>query len=328
MKAIGLVSFGLDSLLACHFVAAQGIEPLLYYLAIGFSKRDIHSFIQGRTKQRILGRAVAAVNLFARFKPILFQPAHGYGKNLNPCIDCKILMLRTAGRLMVQQGAEFIFTGEVKGQRPMSQMPGTLALIERRAGVAGKVLRPLSAKVLPATEMERRNVLDPRFLFAISGRERKRQLAMAREVGISPVPAPGGGCLLTDPRFSQRLKRAMHFYGAEGLTQRIVCALRLGRQFFFHHQAHAVLGRNEQDNTLLAKLAGNTPCLFPEDQKGPMALVFMPQGPASGVLETVAAVVRSYSDNDVPVVVTEAGRVVQRLKPVACSRETIKQWLV
>jgi len=179
---------------------------------------------------------------------IVRNPRFGYGKNLNPCVDCRIFMLKKAKKYAKDIGAKFIFTGEVLGQRPMSQHRGALNLIEREAGLEGKILRPLSGKLLPRTEIEEKKLVSHEALRDISGRSRKRQIEMTREFNITNYPCSAGGCLLTDREFANKLRDL--FQHKKSVTVREVSQLKVGRHFRFGKNK-IIVGRNEAENKVL-----------------------------------------------------------------------------
>ncbi len=184
---MGLCSGGLDSILAALVLQNQGIHVTWICFETPFFSAD-------------QARKAAALHL-------LHAPKAGFGKNMNPCIDCHALMFATAARVMKQDGYDFLFSGEVSGQRPKSQTRNSMRQVEKLSGCQGKILRPLSAlHLLPETEMERQGMVDRNLLLGISGRSRKVQMQKAKELGITDYPSPSGGCLLTDPGFSRRLK--------------------------------------------------------------------------------------------------------------------------
>jgi tRNA U34 2-thiouridine synthase MnmA/TrmU len=190
---------------------------------------------------------------------------------MNPCIDCRILLFKKAKEAMQKEGASFVVTGEVLGQRPMSQRLDTMRLIERESGLNGLVLRPLSAKALEPTIPEARGWIERNKLLAISGRGRRGQFTLAAEFGIKDYPCPSGGCLLTDPEFSRRLKDLMRHQEFDLGDIRL---LKVGRHFRLNAQAKLVVGRNEEENGVLGSLAQDEDYLFmpDDDTAGPTAL--------------------------------------------------------
>ncbi|WP_417913212.1 thiamine biosynthesis protein [Candidatus Electronema sp. TJ] len=259
VTALGLFSGGLDSILACRIVAAQGIRVQALKFVTPFFGHELLAEPE-RFRQQMLdkyGIEAELIDLSAGYIELLRRPAHGFGKHFNPCIDCKIMMLRRARELMAERGAAFLFTGEVRGQRPMSQQMETLNLIEKKAGCQDILLRPLSAKLLSPTLPERQGLVDRERLHGFAGRGRKGQLALARELGISDFPAPAGGCVLTDPILAARIERfyaGLFTVGSEDITAGDIRLLLLGRQFRLPGGHWLVLGRNEQENDRIAGL--------------------------------------------------------------------------
>ncbi|WP_417915230.1 thiamine biosynthesis protein [Candidatus Electronema sp. JM] len=279
VTALALFSGGLDSILACRTVAAQGISVCALKFVTPFFGHELladEDKFRQETRRKY-GIEAELIDLSAGYLELLRRPAHGFGKNFNPCIDCKILMLRRARELMAERGASFLISGEVRGQRPMSQQLDTLQLIENKAGCQGILLRPLSAKLLPPTLPEQQGWVDRERLHAFAGRSRKGQLALAKDLGISDFPAPAGGCVLTDPILAARIER---FYNGlfaikpEEITTDDISLLLLGRQFRLPGGFWLVLGRNERENERLAALRGPDDWLLhmPE-RSGPLALL-------------------------------------------------------
>ena len=255
VSAIGLFSGGLDSILACRVIAAQGIRVVALKFVTPFFDHDLLADEASYTREmaRKFGIDVRVVDISPGYVQMLENPAHGFGKHFNPCIDCKIFMLRRARELMAHYGASFIFTGEVLGQRPMSQRRDTLRVIERDSGCEGLLLRPLCAKLMSPIKAELEGLVDRERLHAFSGRGRKAQKQLAAEFAIDDYPAPAGGCMLTDPNLAARIK---HFY--QGLfsfgQQRAVDDIRLlsvGRQFRLNEDVWFILGRDERENNRL-----------------------------------------------------------------------------
>jgi tRNA U34 2-thiouridine synthase MnmA/TrmU len=218
-----------------------------------------------------LNLKLIAIDVSGEFLEIVRKPKHGYGSNMNPCIDCRILLFKKAKEIMEKVGASFVITGEVLGQRPMSQKLHTMRVIEKEAGLEGLVLRPLSAKVLEPTIPEEEGWIARDKLLAVSGRGRREQIDLAGKLGINDYPCPSGGCLLTDPEFSKRLKDLMK-YGEFNLENTRL--LKIGRHFRLNDTAKLVVGRNEKENEQLLNLARENDYLFmPTDElAGPASL--------------------------------------------------------
>ena len=250
---MGLFSGGLDSILACRIVADQGIRVQALKFITPFFDHALLSQKQRyqdeiRTK---FGLDVELVDLSDGYLELLHNPSHGFGRNFNPCIDCKIMMLTRARELMDRYGASFIVTGEVLGQRPMSQRRDTLNIIERDAVCKDILLRPLSAQLMKLTLPERQGWVDRDRLCAFAGRGRKPQIALARKLGITEFPAPAGGCVLTDPNLASRIERfynEMFTIGRAAFQVNDIKLLLVGRQFRLPGGHWLVLGRNEHEN--------------------------------------------------------------------------------
>ena len=268
-RAVALISCGLDSLLAARIVKDQGIEIVGLHFEHCFLPE--HKSTLKRVSEE-LDVSIAVRNVSNEIIALLENPAHGFGANINPCIDCRIMSFEIAGDYMKEVNASFIVTGEVLGQRPMSQNRQALSLIERESGLEGKILKPLSSLLLEPTEPEKTGVVDREKLFGFKGRTRRPQLELARQLGLVEWLTPAGGCLLTDPGFSSRLKTVM----AMGLTinENIVEVVKSGRLFRLHENTMLVIGRNQRENLELEKLAGAGDFVFwPEDAPGPTALL-------------------------------------------------------
>lgn len=262
---MALVSGGLDSSLAAKLIKGLGVDVLALNFRIPFSGDKKEAITQN------LGLPLEEIFLKEEFLEVVRKPSHGYGSNLNPCIDCKILMLRRAGELMRQRGASFIITGEVLGQRPMSQHKQALAQIEKEAGLTGLVLRPLSAKLLAETIPEKEGWVKRDKLLAFSGRGRRAQMELAGDLGIKDYPTPAGGCLLTDPEFAKKLKDLIN---CRQLNLDNIELLKTGRYFRLSPSAQLIVGRNDAQNCRVAQLAREGDYLFFPDENiaGPTAL--------------------------------------------------------
>ncbi len=274
MKAIALISGGLDSTLATKIIQDLGVELIALNTVSPFCLCNHRSsggcFHAVNDVAGDLGIKLVSVNVSEEMLKIVTHPKYGYGSNMNPCIDCRILLFIKARELMQKEGASFVITGEVLGQRPMSQKLHTMRLIEQESGLEGLVVRPLSARVLKPTIPEKEGWLERDKLFAISGRGRREQFSLAAEFGINDFPCPSGGCLLTDPEFSRRLKDLMQH---SALNLGDVKLLKLGRHFRILTEAKLVIGRNEKENAQLPGLAKAGDYLFyPLDLPGPTAL--------------------------------------------------------
>jgi tRNA U34 2-thiouridine synthase MnmA/TrmU len=299
MKAIILLSGGLDSTLAAELMSREGLELLAVNFKTPFCLCDRRSANLGcgsnaRRVAAALGIELKVINATIDFLEVLKDPEHGYGANMNPCIDCRILFFKKSKQLMEETGASFIITGEVLGQRPMSQFRRQMELIEREAGLDGLVVRPLSAKLLPPTVPEKMGWIKRENLLEIAGRSRKPQIALAKDLGIRDYPCAAGGCLLTDPVFARKIRDLID-HGELEISN--IDLLKVGRSFRLGDNAKLVVGRNEGENKVLSLLARAGDILFgPTKINGPIALgrgSFPP-----GLLEVACRIVARYSDRE------------------------------
>jgi tRNA U34 2-thiouridine synthase MnmA/TrmU len=247
-KALVLLSGGLDSMLATKLVVNQGIGVEAVNFVTLFSTHDERS-IEKFCEE--IGVSLHKVSLGQEFLDVVVNPRHGYGSQMNPCIDCRILAFKKAKELAEKIGADFLVTGEVLDERPFSQKRDRMLLIEKEAGLEGKILRPLSAKLLPESEPEKKGLVNRDELFAIKGRRRLPQIELAEKLGISEYPNPSGGCLLTDPRFAERLKEHLKHEKRLSLTDAEL--LRVGRHFRVD-KAKVIVGRNREENERLLSI--------------------------------------------------------------------------
>lgn len=295
-RAVALYSGGLDSTLAILTVQQQGIEVVavtfLTHFGCDISDRSSCSKNPFSAAEKF-GFEVKLSHLSDTFIEIVKNPKFGHGKNMNPCMDCRILMLKEARAFMDMIGAEFIVTGEVLGQRPMSQRRDALHIIDREAGLKGYVLRPLSAQLLRPTIPEEQGIVKRELLYRFSGRSRKPQMALAGELGLTDYPAPAGGCLLTEPNYSYRLRELLTYDREPSYDDLLL--LRLGRHFRLSPDCRIIVGRNKAENEMLLKLATKMDrCLRVEGFGSPITLV---KGPANReVIQTAASLCARYSD--------------------------------
>jgi len=248
MKAIALLSGGLDSTLAARLVLDQGIEleALNFMTVFCTCTNKGATCLASQKAVETLGIPLRVFNVSEEYLNVVRNPKHGYGSNMNPCIDCRIFMLKKAKVYMEESGASFIVTGEVLGQRPMSQRRDAMRLIEKEAGLEGLILRPLSAQFLPVTLPEREGWIDREKLLNIQGRSRKPQMKLAEQFNIRDYPCPAGGCLLTDPGFARRIRDLMDHQYDFSLND--VHLLKFGRHFRLSPTVKLVVGRNEEEN--------------------------------------------------------------------------------
>jgi tRNA U34 2-thiouridine synthase MnmA/TrmU len=294
-KALALLSGGLDSTLAVKVMLEQGIAVEALNFTSPFctcTGRNAGCKSEAVRVAEEFNIPIKVMNKGVEYLEIVRRPSHGYGKAMNPCIDCRIFLLRKAKDYMAESGADFVITGEVLGQRPMSQRRDTLRLIERESGLAGLLLRPLSAKHFQPTIPEIEGWVDRERLLAIQGRSRKEQMRLADELDVKNYPCPAGGCLLTELSFVSKVRDI--FGHCDELNLRDFRLLRIGRHFRIAHRTKLIVGRDEAENNLLEKQIqpgeANVRWL---DGGGPLGVIF---GEANAsALETAAKIVLRYT---------------------------------
>jgi len=294
-KAVALFSGGLDSTLAILTMLRQSVDinAIVFQTQFGCVADEALSSNDPFSVAEKFGFGVRLCNLSDKFIEIVKNPEFGYGRNMNPCIDCRILMLKEARVVMDTAGADFIITGEVLGQRPMSQRRDTFNLIDREAGVTDYVLRPLSAKLLKITFPEAKGIIKREMLYGFNGRSRKPQKALAEEFGLIDYPSPAGGCLLTEPNYAHRLKDLLTYDPAPGF--RDVDLLRIGRHFRFSPFCKIIVGRNKTENAAIQSMSMNGDWLLKVEGYGsPVTLV---SGEITDeALKAAASICARYSD--------------------------------
>jgi len=248
MKALAVFSGGLDSMVAVALMRSLEIEVLGLFFETPFFSSE-----KARKSAESIRLPLKIVDITGIHLDVVKNPRHGYGANMNPCIDCHTLMLSQAGRMLESQGADFIFTGEVLGQRPMSQHKRALSLVATGSGFGELVLRPLSARLLPPTVPELKGWVKRESLLDLSGRSRKPQMVLADGFGIQEYPSSGGGCLLTDVIFSRRLRDL--FSSKPDVKVREIELLKIGRHFRAGPQTKLIVGRNQKENERICSLA-------------------------------------------------------------------------
>lgn len=265
-RALLLFSGGLDSILAAKILEAQGIDVTALTFVSYFWNAEQAKESAKKNSIKLIIRDISAGHL-----AIVRNPRFGRGAGMNPCVDCHLLMLKTAKKIAREGKFEILVTGEVLGQRPMSQNIRALRLIEKQADLEGKILRPLSAKALPETEYEKTGFVAREKLEGISGRSRKTQLALSKKFGVKYFPTPAGGCILTDKEFSKKLDELLR--NIKSIKKSDIDLLRLGRHFWIG-KTRIVIGRNHEENLALRKLAEENNILVePKDIPGPTAFV-------------------------------------------------------
>ncbi len=296
VKVVSLFSGGLDSSLAILLMLRQNIEvhAVMFLTHFGCDIVDRSSCSHDPYPMaEKFGFKVRVCHLGEKFVEIVKNPRFGHGKNLNPCVDCRILMLNEAKYVMEQLGAEAIVTGEVLGQRPMSQMKNNLNLVEKVTGLRGRLLRPLSAKLLKPTIPELEGKIDRERLESINGRSRKRQMELAEEFGLTDYPTPASGCLLTDPNYTRRLRDLLKY--SPDIDFKALNLLKVGRHFRFSPDAKIIVGRNEEDNDRIERYKRPDDIVFEAKETGSPTTIL--QGnPTADAIEFAARTTARYCD--------------------------------
>ncbi len=288
VKALSLFSGGLDSIVSVKLIQEQGIEVLGLTFRTPFFGDE-----KPKAAASMISLPLLVLDITDEHLVIVKAPRYGYGKNMNPCIDCHALMLRIAGEKMEEMEYDFLFTGEVLGQRPMSQSRQMLHVVAKNSGFADRILRPLSARLLPETLPEKEGKVDRARLLDISGRGRKRQMEMAARYGITEYSNPAGGCLLTDPMFSKRLKDL--FVSRSDFTIRDLELLKVGRHIRLQEGYKVIVGRNKKDNQSLEPLVEDGDAVFQmRDFPGPLCM--LPGGGPEEMEREAAAICAAYGD--------------------------------
>jgi len=273
-KVVALLSGGLDSQLAVRMMQEQGFDVSAVAIKTPFCDFDCGRGCGFEIRERAddLNVNLKTVYLGDEYIEMLKHPKYGTGAGFNPCIDCRAMMFEAAKKHMDEIGAEFIISGEVLGQRPMSQHAPALRTIEKESGLVGKIVRPLSAGLLPETDPEREGLIKRENLGMIKGRTRKNQLEMAKKYGIENPPNAGGGCLLTDPTFGIKAKDL--FEHVETPTINDIDLLKIGRHFRLDEQTKFVVGRNKDENEMIKAIAlPNDILLEARDHVGPVSIL-------------------------------------------------------
>lgn len=342
-KAVALISGGLDSMLAARMMLAQGIhvEGINFYT--GFCVEGHTHAIRRRDRSKPkrnnalwvaeqLNIKLHIVDIIEEYKSILVNPIHGYGANLNPCLDCKIFMVKKAMEWMKSQEFDFIVTGEVIGQRPMSQRKDTMPIVANASGAEDLLLRPLCAKNLPPSKPEREGWVDRGKLYGFSGRSRKPQIALAKEFGIEDFAQPAGGCcFLTDRQYSARLADLWRYRGSKQYDLDDIILLKVGRHLRPASDYKLIIARDEGEVNFLLGYRKDYVTFNTISHTGPLALM---QGTASEAqIKDAAAIVARFSkgkiEENVEVQITCPGEVpvniwVKPISPLAMQPE----WMI
>ena len=284
-KAVSLISGGLDSMLATKAMLDQGIhvEGINFYT--GFCVEGHTHAIRKKDKAKPkrnnalwvaeqLGIKLHIIDVIDEYKDVVINPKHGYGSNLNPCLDCKCFMVKKAHEWIQENGFDFIITGEVVGQRPMSQRRDTMPVIQRESGAEDRLLRPLCAKILPETLPEREGWVDREKLFEFNGRGRKPQIALAGQMGIEDYAQPAGGCcFLTDAAYSNKLADLWTTRGERQYELDDIMLLKVGRHLRPRPHFKLIVGREEGENRFLEGYRKQFTHIIPVSHPGPLVLI-------------------------------------------------------
>ncbi len=311
ITAIGLLSGGLDSTLAVLMLRQQGINIKGINFRTGFcltgstkdsgdgdSKIKNISNSDSLSMMTEMGVSIEIIDLSDNYLDVLHHPKFGYGKNVNPCIDCRIHMFKAAREIMEKSCAQFVFTGEVLGQRPKSQHLVQLRIIEKHSGLEDRLLRPLSAKLLKPTLPENEGWIDRSRLLALQGRTRKPQMKLARELGLTDYPTPAGGCCyLTDPSYGRKVQDLWCNKSRDDIGWNDYMLLKVGRHLRVNNDLKVIVGRNEHENLMLSKFKGRRPLLEVEAFPSPIALIDDESGKTTTEeIEIAAGITARYSD--------------------------------
>ena len=288
VRALGLCSGGLDSILSGLVLREQGIEVEWVSFETPF-----FNAAKARKASKMTGIPLTVKPIFSIYIGMLKNPPAGYGKYMNPCMDCHTLMFKQAGEMMPAGGFDFLFSGEVLGQRPMSQNKQSLNYVAKHSGYKGYILRPLSAKNLAETIPEKKGLVDREQLLDITGRGRKRQMELAKKFGVTEYPAPAGGCLLTDKNYTIRLREI--FEHQETCSENELHLLKYGRHYRLNPENKLIVGRTEKDNEQILKY--HTPAtdtvIDVKDYPSPIGLI--PHGAPDNVVMLAASICTGYS---------------------------------
>jgi tRNA U34 2-thiouridine synthase MnmA/TrmU len=324
VRALGISSGGLDSILSGLVLRNQGIHVEWITFVTPF-----FSSTKAQKAGRQAGIRLHIQDITDDYLKMLVDPPAGYGKNMNPCMDCHALMFQKAGEFMQAHGFDFLFSGEVQGQRPMSQNANSLRYVAKHSQFAPYILRPLSAQCMPETQMERQGLVDRSRLLDFSGRSRKPQMALAEKLGVSDYPSPAGGCLLTDPGYSMRLKDLMEHDAP--LSSRNLHLLKFGRHMRLNPNTRIIVGRTKQDNEQIFRYCDpqHDTVIKVSDYPGPTVVI--PGKAAKEMIFLAGAICAGYSkapeSKSIKVQVSHAGH-VEQITVLSILPEEAKRFLI
>ncbi len=330
VRCVALLSGGLDSTLAVKLMKDMGVEVKALAIKTPFCDFDCGKGCGFRVKEVAdsLGVDLKTVYLGEEYIEMLKSPKYGYGSGMNPCIDCRVMMYRVAREYMGECGADFIITGEVLNQRPMSQNMRALRIIEKESNLEGKVLRPLSAKQLKPTEAESRGLVKRDMLLGIKGRSRRVQMELAKQLGLD-APNAAGGCLLTDRQFARRIKDLLEHVHSPTLND--IELLKVGRHFRLSRDAKLVVGRNKDENEIIESLMQDGDIMLePKDVKGPKALLRCSKDKMDErIVALAASIVCRYSDADGPCTIVISDNItVKEIKSEPITNEMLESYRI
>ncbi len=323
-RALGLCSGGLDSMLAGLVLRQSGIEVEWITFETPF-----FSAAKARQASQITGIPLTVKPIYPIYIKMLKNPPAGYGKYMNPCMDCHALMFRLAGEVMQERGFDFLFSGEVLGQRPMSQNKTSLRYVEKHSGFDGYIVRPLSGRNLPETIPEKEGLLDREILLDIKGRGRKKQIKLAAEFGIKEYPAPAGGCLLTDKGYTNRLRDL--FEHQENCTEAELHLLKYGRHYRLNSQAKLIVGRTQSENEKILKFHDPKRDIVLDVKDYPSPIALIPHGAEKESVMLAASICTGHSKAPklAPVkVIVKTGRKKKTIEVIALQPDDVRELLI
>ena len=331
IKAVSLFSGGLDSTLATKIVQENNIDVLALNFYTGFCTIEFKRIL-GKEKNvenpvvkmaDMINVPLEIINITEEYLEMLTKPKFGYGKAVNPCIDCRIMMLKKASEYIKNGKASFVITGEVLNQRPMSQFLNTLNLIEKESGLKGLILRPLSAQLLPPTIPEINGWIKRENLYAIKGRTRKIQIELAKKFGIKDYFQPSGiCCFLTDKNYAKRFFDFVKHN--EKITTDDIMLMKIGRHFRINNKL--IVGRFEEENKFLEKYKKDKIFIYPEKHKGPSAIMY--ENPSEEEIEIACSILARYcdkeDDKEIPIIVKVKDNLEKIIKSIPMDENLIK----
>lgn len=302
VRALGLCSGGLDSIVSALVLRRQGVSVEWISFETPFFTAK-----KARKASAMTQIPLRVADITPSYLEMLKDPRCGYGKRMNPCLDCHALMFRHAGEILKTEGFDFLFSGEVVGQRPMSQTKPSLRYVEKNSGFDGYILRPLSALLLPETVPEKKGLVERDKLLDISGRGRKRQMALAEEFGITDYPAPAGGCLLTDKNYCIRLRDLFDHRDRYEIEE--LHLLKFGRHFRLNPEIKLIVGRTEKENEQISGRHDPERDVLLKTRGYPGPTGLLPRNAPENVTTLAAAICAGYSKapDDLPVKVEVSG---------------------